>query len=127
MKKAQRQPKRAATWVVRTGAAASPTRAAALTTMPTFRPRRLGGDVSSIIAVMIDQHGPSAKPNSARTSRSSPKLWTIPEIHDSAENRKIAGTSTGRRPNRSDSAPKKKADTAHAIATTEARIPIDRK
>ena len=81
-------------------------------------------DVSSIIAVMIDQHGPSAKPNSARTSRSSPKLWTIPEIQDSAENRKIAGTSTGRRPNRSDSAPKKKADTAHAIATTEARIPI---
>src|SRR5438876_330546 len=64
-KKAGRQPQRAATWVVQTGATARPTSAAALNTNPVVPPRRLGLDDSSIRAVMMDQVGPSATPISA--------------------------------------------------------------
>src|SRR5208337_3854854 len=61
-KKADRQPQRLATCVVNTGAAARPTSAAALTTKPIFRPRRLACDDSSTRAVMMDHVGPSATP-----------------------------------------------------------------
>ena len=70
MKNAQRHPNRAATCVVSTGATASPTNAAALTTIPMLRPRREGDDDSSISAVMIDHVGPSAIPINARTNSS---------------------------------------------------------
>src|ERR1700735_2021766 len=70
MKKAERQPYLADTCVVSTGAIASPTRAAALTTMPTFRPRDSGLDDASTVAVIVDQVGPSATPISERKTKS---------------------------------------------------------
>src|SRR4029077_2669224 len=87
-KNAPRQPTRAAICVVRTGARAKPTRAAALTTTPTFRPRRSGAEDSSMVAVIVDQVGPSAKPISTRTVNSSPKDVTIPESQDRTEKAK---------------------------------------
>ena len=73
-KNPQRHPNREATCVVKIGAAKRPTRAAALTTRPTLRPRRVGGEDSSLMALMTDQHGPSATPISARITSSCSKL-----------------------------------------------------
>src|SRR5713226_3935952 len=123
-KNAHRQPYRAATCVVNTGATANPTSAAALTTIPIFRPRRVGCDDSSIIAVIMDHAGPSAIPSSARTSRSWWKLCTIPEIQDNIEKMNTTGTRIGFRPMRSESAPKKSVDKAQVTATTEPSMPI---
>src|SRR5580704_5098519 len=123
-KNADRQPQRAATCVVSTGAAARPTSAAALTTNPMFRPRRLTDEDSSIRAVMMDHVGPSATPIRARINSSWWKLCAKPDIQDNIENTKTAGTSTGLRPRRSDKAPKKNVDAAQVIARTEARVPI---
>src|SRR5215831_2858254 len=117
-KNAHRQPKRAATWVLSTGATASPTNAAALTTIPMLRPRRDGNDDSSISAVMIDHVGPSAMPINARTISCCWKLWTAPDTHDRTENAKTAGIRIRFLPKRSDTAPKNKEETAHVMAST---------
>src|SRR5712691_5093961 len=122
-KNAPRQPTRAAICVVRTGARARPTSAAALTTTPTFRPRRSGAEDSSTVAVIVDQVGPSAKPINTRTVNSSPKDVTIPESQDRTEKAKTAGSRTGRRPMRSETAPKIKPEIAQARASAETSNP----
>src|SRR5215467_3721185 len=122
-KHATRQLERAAICVVRTGAIARPTRAAALTTTPTLRPRRSGADDSSTVAVIVDQVGPSAIPISVRAPRSCAKDRANPDSQERTENAKTAGTSTGRRPMRSETAPITRLLTAQAIASDDASSP----
>src|SRR5215471_9774675 len=122
-KHATRQLERAAIWVVRTGAMARPTRAAALTTTPTLRPRRSGADDSSTVAVIVDQVGPSATPIKVRAASSCAKDRANPDSPERIENTKTAGTSTGLRPTRSETAPITRLDTAQAIASDEASSP----
>src|SRR5580704_16586010 len=123
MKKAERHPYLAATCVVSTGAIASPTRAAALTTMPTFRPRDSGFEDASTVAVIVDHVGPSATPISERMTKSCAKDRAIPESQDKMENANTAGISTGRRPMRSESAPKIKEDAAQVRARADTSRP----
>ena len=122
----QRHPNREATCVVNIGATKSPTRAAALTTRPTLRPRLLGEDDSSLIALITAQHGPSATPISPRIKRSCSKLCAIPDSHERAEKIITLGIKITRRPKRSDIAPKNKPDRPtyrnHRSQKTDLRI-----
>src|ERR1700735_3348156 len=123
MKKAERHPYLAATCVVSTGAMASPTRAAALTTMPTFLPRDSGVEDASTVAVIVDQVGPSATPINERMTKSCAKDRAMPESQDKIENINTAGINTGRLPTRSESAPKIKEDTAQGRASDDTSKP----
>jgi len=75
------------------------------------------------VAVIVDQVGPSAKPINTRTVNSSPKDVTIPESQDRTEKAKTAGSRTGRRPMRSETAPKIKPEIAQARARAETSNP----
>ncbi len=122
-KKAARHPNRAAICVVNIGASASPARALALTTIPMLRPRLFGSEDASIIDVIVGHVGPSAMPIRVRIVSSSAKDRAIPESQENTENRKTVGIRTGRRPIRSETAPKIKPDPARASAKADANSP----
>jgi len=122
-KKAARQPKRAAICAVKTGARAKPTKAPALTTMPMLRPRFLGSEAASIMAVIMGQVGPSATPMAVRARNRPIKERISPETQDNMDNRNTAGMRMGRRPMRSERAPKMRPEAAHAMAKAAASRP----
>ncbi len=106
------------------GATASPISEIMHWNMPLFMPRRFGCEASTATATPVDATGPSKAPIRARISsrltkpcapnRSARRLSRTPMI---------AGTSTLRRPTRSDRKPITIADTPHATARMPTRLP----
>jgi predicted lipid-binding transport protein (Tim44 family) len=88
-----------------------------------LRPRLFGSQAVSIMEVIVGQVGPSAIPNKVRMKSNSAKDRAIPESQERMENRNTVGIRTGRRPMRSETAPKTKPDAAQAIAKADANNP----
>jgi len=88
-----------------------------------LRPRLLGSEDASIIDVIVGHVGPSETPISVRIANNSANDRAMPESQERIENRNTVGIKTGRRPIRSETAPKIKPDPAQASAKADANRP----
>jgi hypothetical protein len=88
-----------------------------------LRPRLFGSEDASIIDVIVGHVGPSEIPISVRMASNSANDRAIPESQENTEKRKTVGIRTGRRPIRSETAPKIKPDPAQASAKADANSP----
>jgi hypothetical protein len=122
-KKPHLQLKRDATCVARRGAAANPTSAAALTTMPILRPRVATGEESLTMAFTIGQAGPSASPRTMRNNNSWLKFCANPHAAQRVAEARRHGIKIILRPTRSERDPKKSPEKAQLIASDEPNIP----
>ncbi len=91
--------------------------------MPLFMPRRFGWDASTATATPVGATAPSATPMMPRMSIRLRNPVATPLSTDSRENNTTAGTSTRRRPRRSDKLPTKMADTPQHTPSTPTREP----